>query len=71
MITPEREALIRLITELSALEPELRFGQMVANLATMAIAPTTEAIWDAEDDQLAAAAQRLINFYRQRTAAVA
>jgi len=40
--------------------PEWRFGQLVANLTTAAGHQDPEAIWDVEDEQLLAAAQRLI-----------
>jgi inosine-uridine nucleoside N-ribohydrolase len=31
--------------------PEWRFGQMVANVSFWAKGPTTQAIWDVEDQQ--------------------
>ncbi len=71
MINAERENLIRLVTELSVAAPELRFGQMIANLSSMADSAVVDSIWDVEDDELAAAAQRLVNYYRQRETAVA
>ena len=40
--------------------PELRFGQLIANLSYLAVGPTNEAIWDVEDDQLIAAIRRHI-----------
>ena len=70
-MTTEREELLRLLSHLSDQAPELRFGQMIANLATLARGAEVEAIWDAEDDELVAAAQRLLNHYRQRNAGAA
>jgi len=70
-MTQSRGELLRLIAELSEHAPELRMGQLVANLATLARGPEFENIWDAEDDELIAAAQRLLTHYRQRTADVA
>jgi hypothetical protein len=66
MTTPERTELLRLLAELSAEAPELRFGQLVANLATLAQGAKVEAIWDAEDDEFVAAAQRLLRRYADR-----
>jgi len=70
-MTESRQDLLRLMAELSELAPELRPGQMIANLATLARGPEVESIWDAEDEELAAAARRLLAHYRQRTADVA
>lgn len=69
MISSERKQLIRLVTELSEAAPHLRFGQMVANIATLALEAKPEAIWDAEDEELIAAAQRLLERMTQDVAA--
>jgi hypothetical protein len=66
-----RQELLILLTELSAADTELRLGQLIANLATLAQGAKPEAIWDAEDDELLAAARRLLGHYRTRTAKVA
>jgi len=42
------------------------FGQLVANVATAARGPQVEAIWDSEDEELPAAARRLIERHRHR-----
>jgi hypothetical protein len=65
-MTTTRCELLRLLTELSEEADELRFGQLVANLATLARGAHVEAIWDAEDDELLAAAKRLLAHYQQR-----
>jgi len=67
----KREELLGLLTELSTQAPDLRLGQLVANLATLARGAKVEAIWDAEDDELVAAARRLLDHYKQRNASVA
>jgi hypothetical protein len=54
------EELIRAISELRALFPDWRMGQLVANLVTAAGGKDAGAIWDVEDEQLLAAAGRLI-----------
>lgn len=70
-MTASREALLRLLGDLSEQAPDLRLGQLVANLATLAQGAKVEAIWDAEDEELVAAARRLLEHYRQRDASVA
>jgi hypothetical protein len=71
MITPGRTELLRLLGELSAEAPDLRFGQLVANVATLARGANVEAIWDAEDEELVAAARRLLGRYQDRKSEVA
>lgn len=60
------DALLQAIAHLHQIFPELRFGQLVANLATAAGCQTAEAIWDVEDERLLAAAERLIARNRDR-----
>jgi hypothetical protein len=60
MISPERREILRHLEPLSELSPDMRFGQLMANLSYLAVAPTVEAIWDMEDEQLAVAIRRLI-----------
>jgi hypothetical protein len=64
-----RGELLALLTELSEAAPDLRLGQLVANLATLAQGAKVEAVWDAEDDELVAAARRLVQHYRALKAA--
>lgn len=52
MISPVRRNVLRLLEQVSELAPDVRFGQLLANLSYMAIGPTNEAIWDMEDEQL-------------------
>ena len=60
------EALLQAIAHLRQIFPEWRFGQLVANLSMAAGCSQAEALWDVEDDQLLAAAQRLITRNRDR-----
>ena len=62
------EELIRAIAELHALFPDWRMGQLVANLVTAAGGKDAGAIWDMEDEQLLAAARRLIERNGERQA---
>ncbi len=52
MIDPTRREVLRELESLSELTPDVRFGQLIANLSYLAIGATNEAIWDIEDDQL-------------------
>jgi hypothetical protein len=61
-----RQELIVALQELSEAAPDLRLGQMVANLTTLAQGAKVEAIWDAEDEELLAAAHRLLEHYRAK-----
>ena len=63
------DVLLQALAQLWVLFPEWRFGQMIANLTTAAGCQEPEAVWDVEDDQLLAAAQRLIANNRNRQSA--
>ena len=66
----KRRELIQLLAELSDEAGELRFGQLIANLATLAGGAPVEAIWDSEDEEMVDAAQRLLAHYRQNAVSV-
>ena len=70
MTNKSRTELVQLLGELAEEASELRFGQLIANLATLARGAQEGAIWDLEDDELEAAATRLLNRYRERRGAV-
>jgi hypothetical protein len=57
---PSREELLQVLGRLGELFPDWRFGQLVANVATAAKGPQVEGIWDSEDEELLAAARRLV-----------
>jgi hypothetical protein len=63
--------LLSVLAELSAECPQMRVGQLIANLATLARGPAVESIWDAEDEELFAAARRQLEVFRARKAGVA
>ena len=52
MTDPTRHEILRLLEQLSEREPEVRFGQLIANMAFLAAGPWNETLWDLEDDQL-------------------
>lgn len=62
------EELIGALSELRELFPDWRMGQLVANLVLAAGGTDAGAIWEVEDDQLLAAARRLIERNREREA---
>lgn len=71
MITPQRAEILRLLEQLSQLAPDVRFGQLVANLSYLAVGPTNEAIWDMEDEALLAAIRKHLADLSTRRANVA
>ena len=66
-----RDELLTCLAELSKAAPDLRLGQLIANLATLARGAEVEGIWDAEDEELLAAARRLLEHYCSREPNVA
>jgi hypothetical protein len=52
-----RQELLRVLSELGEQTPDVRFGQLLANLSYMARSFTAEAIWDVEDTELLEAAK--------------
>ena len=71
MTTTKRHEILLLLERLSALTPDVRFGQLIANLSYLALGPTNEAIWDMEDEQLVAALRIHIADLSNRTVNVA
>ena len=55
MIDATRNEILNRLQRLSELAPDLRFGQLIANLTFMAAGPWDEKLWDVEDDRLVAA----------------
>lgn len=55
MTDAEREVLLAQLGELSRLCPEMRFGQLIANLAVVARGTEPGAVWEMEDEELLAA----------------
>ncbi len=71
MTNETRRELLRVLGELSEQCPEVRLGQLMTNLATLAKGPTVEAIWDVEDEELLEAARRQLEVFRARHSTVA
>ena len=57
MNSPARRELIRTLDELARAMPEVRIGQLIANLSYAAKGPTQEAAWEVQDEELLAAAK--------------
>jgi hypothetical protein len=71
MINPVRQDILRQLERLSELAPDMRFGQMIANLAFLAAGPWDETLWDLEDDQVLAAIRQHIADLSNRQQGVA
>jgi hypothetical protein len=71
MITSKRGEILRLLEKVSELCPEVRFGQLIANLSYLAKGPTNGAIWDMEDEELLAAVKQHLADLRRRHSSVA
>jgi hypothetical protein len=63
----QTDELLDAISELRALFPDWRMGQLIANLVTAGGGVDAGAIWDMEDEKLFVAARRLIERNRGRT----
>lgn len=68
-IDPVPQEILRLLEELSELAPEVRMGQLVANLSYLARGLANESIWDMEDEELLEAARRHVEQWRARRGA--
>jgi hypothetical protein len=71
MITPIRQELLTLLAALSTACPEMRFGQLIANLSTLAKGLSAEGLWEAEDEELLAAAQQQLAYFKEHRSEVA
>ncbi len=69
-MTSSREELLHMLAVLSEAKPELRLGQLVTNLATLARGPEVEAVWECEDEEFLAAARRLVEHEKVRKASL-
>lgn len=69
MIHPVRQELIRQLEQLSELAPDMRFGQLIANLAFLAAGPWDQTLWDLKDEQLLAAVHQHLADLSERVTA--
>ena len=71
MSSTVRQELLRVLAELSEVCPEVRLGQLIANLSYLARELSIESIWDVEDEELLEAARKHLQEWRSRRGAVA
>lgn len=71
MMTSVRQEVLQVLSELSAIAPEVRFGQLLANLSYLAKGLSNESIWDMEDQELLDAARKHLEEWRSRRGVVA
>jgi len=71
MISQTRLELLEALSEPSEKLPEVRLGQLISNLATLAKGPQVEAIWDAEDKEFLEAARKQLAVFGSRDSAMA
>ena len=60
-----RSELLAVLADLSEACPEMRFGQLIANLSTLAKGPSAEGLWDVEDDELLQAARKQLAYFHE------
>lgn len=66
MTTSERDELLQCLRMVCDEWPEMRFGQLIANLAVVVRGAEQSAVWDIEDDELLAAASRQLSVFHER-----
>ncbi|MCP4348831.1 MAG: hypothetical protein GY795_25410 [Desulfobacterales bacterium] len=66
-MTSDREKLLKLLVQLCEIYPDMRFGQLVINLAQWARGPDISAAWDATDEELIQAAEKNIQRYKNES----
>jgi len=66
-----RDDLLRILTEFSDHAPDLRFGQLTANLAFLARSSGPSDVYDAEDEELLEAARSHLRDLKRRSEALA
>ena len=60
--------LLTVLAQLREEAPDVRFGQLIANLATLARNPEPESVWDVDDAELMTAAKQLLENLQARQA---
>ena len=68
MTDSTRAEILGRLARLSELAPDVRFGQLIANLALMAAGPWDQTLWDLEDEKLLGAIRQLESDLSRRTA---
>lgn len=68
MIDPKRAELLTLLSKISDVYPDMRMGQLIANLTEHGRGPEFGDIWEVEDEQLIPPARRLLEALQARAA---
>jgi hypothetical protein len=71
MIDPVRAEILRELSRLSELTPDVRFGQLIANLAVLAAGPWDQVLWDLDDQQLLSAIRQQVADLEKRKVEIA
>ena len=66
MIDPMRQEILQVLGELSEVVPDVRLGQLLANLSYLARGLSSEAIWNMDDEELLAVAREHLEEWRSR-----
>ena len=65
-----RDELLRVLSGFSDHAPDLRFGQLIANLAFLARSSGPSDVWEVEDEELLAAARSHLRDLERRSEAL-
>jgi hypothetical protein len=66
MIDPVRRDVLHVLADLSEVAPEVRLGQLIANLSYLARGLSNESIWNMDDEELLEAARQHLKEWRAR-----
>lgn len=66
MSAEAREDLFQTLRQLHTALPDMRFGRLICNLATIARGPAPESTWDVDDDELLEAAREQFESVREK-----
>jgi len=66
-----RQEILRRLEHIGELAPDVRFGQLIANLAMIAAGPWNETLWDLEDEKLLVGIRQFEGDLQQRRTEVA
>ena len=66
-----RDELLRVLSEFSDHAPDMRFGQLIANLAFLARSSGPSDIWEVEDEELLEAGRSHLRDLKRRSEALA
>jgi len=69
MITA-RQMILQRLEHVSELTPDVRFGQLIANLVFLASGPWDETLWDLEDEKFLKAIEQHLNDLAKRESTV-